>query len=82
MKITGFQVTIDREMCIACCNCHTNCPEVFELNPDDGLSQIKGLYRTGESSIGEGSVPDSLGDCVKTAEEICPVSIIYVTKRI
>lgn len=74
-------MTIERENCIACCNCHTNCPDVFELNPDDGLSQIKVQYRPEDASLGEGSVPDNLGDCVRMAEDICPVSIIHVTKQ-
>jgi ferredoxin len=74
-------VTIERENCIACCNCHTNCPDVFELNPDDGLSQIKVPYRHDDASLGEGSVPDNLGGCVRMAEDICPVSIIHVTKQ-
>jgi len=74
-------VTIDRENCIACCNCHTNCPDVFELNPNDGLSQIKSQYRHDDTPLGEGSVPDSLGDCARVAEELCPISIINVIKQ-
>lgn len=74
-----YRVTIDpREGCIACCNCHTNCPEVFELNPDDGLSQITYDYRPDLVSLGEGVVPETFGECVWLAEDLCPVSIIHV----
>jgi ferredoxin len=76
-----YTVTINpRENCISCCNCHTNCPDVFELNSDDGLSQIKEDYRI-EGKIGKDSIPASLEDCVRLAEDLCPVSIIYVEKE-
>ncbi len=72
-----YRVTIDpREDCIMCCNCHTNCPEVFELSDEDGLAQIRGEHRAG--SLGEGVVEDPLGDCVRLAEDLCPVNIIHV----
>lgn len=74
-----LRVTIyPRENCIACCNCHTNCPEVFEPNADDGLSQIRKGYRLDAASLGEGIIPDSLEECVRLAEDLCPVTIIHV----
>lgn len=74
-----IRVTIDpRDNCIACCNCHTNCPDVFELNVDDGLSQIKEGYRLNTESLGEGEVPSSLGECVHIAEDLCPTAIIHI----
>lgn len=76
-----YTVTIDpRENCISCCNCHTNCPEVFELNADDGSSQIKEDYRI-DNEISKGSITDSLEECVRLAEDLCPVSIIYVERE-
>jgi len=77
-----YRVTIDpRENCIACCNCHTNCPEVFELSPDDGLAQIRAEHRPDGPSPGEGAVPDSLEECVRLAEDLCPVAIVHVEKQ-
>jgi len=32
------KVTIDRPGCISCESCWTLCPDVFEQDPDDGLS--------------------------------------------
>jgi ferredoxin len=49
------------------------------MNEEDGKSQIVAKYRTG-GSPGEGVVPGELEDCVKSAAEACPVSIIHVEK--
>ena len=75
-----LSVIVERDGCISCCSCHTNCPEVFELSLEDNLSQIKVLYRN-DNSLGEGIVPDSLEECARLAEDLCPVSIIHVTKK-
>uniref|UniRef100_A0A7C4FFB2 Ferredoxin n=1 Tax=Thermofilum pendens TaxID=2269 RepID=A0A7C4FFB2_THEPE len=74
-----FKVTIDRDQCISDMACVSLCPEVFEMNEEDGKSQIVAKYRT-SSSPGEGIVPGELEDCVKSAAEACPVSIIHVEK--
>ena len=39
-----MKVTIDRDEFTSCEVCWTECPEVFEENPDDGLSQIVEQY--------------------------------------
>ena len=78
--VMPFDVAIDRDGCISCCSCHTNCPDVFELSPEDGLSQIKTEYRKG-GSLGEGVVPDGLEGCARLAEDLCPVSVIHVAKQ-
>ncbi|MBS7619883.1 ferredoxin [Candidatus Bathyarchaeota archaeon] len=75
-----FNVVIDREGCISCCNCHTNCPDVFELSSEDGRSQIKKEFRQLYNDLKKGVVPDSFEECVSFAEDSCPVSIIHVTK--
>ena len=80
MGLTTCNVTIDRENCISCCNGHTNCPDVFELNTGDNQSQIRRPYRIKEGLLGEGVVPDSLEGCVRTAEDLCPVGIIHVIR--
>lgn len=66
-----------RENCIMCCNCHTNCPEIFELSEEDGLAQIREAHR-GDGDIARGMVDESLESCARTAEDLCPVSIIFV----
>lgn len=75
-----LKVTIDRDQCIADMVCVSLCPDVFEINEEDGKSQIVAKFRTGDNP-GEGVVPDDLEDCVKSAAEACPVSIIHVEKQ-
>lgn len=75
-----FKVAIDpRDQCISDMACVSLCPEVFEMNEEDGKSQIVAKYRV-EGKINEGVVPGELEECAKSAAEACPVSIIHVTK--
>ncbi|MHB1295950.1 MAG: ferredoxin [Anaerolineae bacterium] len=71
------RVTIERDGCISCAACWGDCPEVFEENDDDGLSQVKAEYRAGGDPA-TGQVPDDLEDCAKGAAEACPVEVIHV----
>ncbi|MBC7250242.1 MAG: ferredoxin [Anaerolineae bacterium] len=70
-------VRIEREECISCATCWSNCPEFFEENPDDGLSQVVEKYRIGDNP-GEGEAPEALEDCVREAADDCPVEIIHL----
>ncbi len=71
-----FKIAIERAECIGCGACWIACPEVFEENKEDSLSQIVETYRIG--SIAEGQVPETLADCVRNAADGCPVEIIHV----
>jgi ferredoxin len=72
-----LRVTIDRDECISCGVCWTTCPEVFEENEDDGLSQIVEEYRVDDRED-EGQAPEDLEDCLQDAAADCPVEIIHV----
>ncbi|MFW6138508.1 MAG: ferredoxin [Spirochaetota bacterium] len=72
-----MKVTIDREECTSCAACWDECPEVFEENPDDGLSQIVEKHRAG-GNIAEGNVPSDLEDCAQNAADSCPAECITV----
>ncbi|AKG38127.1 MAG: ferredoxin [Infirmifilum sp.] len=74
-----LKVIIDRDQCISDMACVSLCPEVFEMSEEDGKSQIVAKYRVG-GNPGEGEVPVELEECVKSAAEACPVSIIHVQK--
>jgi ferredoxin len=72
-----IRVTVNREECIACGVCYEECPEVFEEDPEDGLSRIVEAYRVDDGPA-VGQVPDHLADCVQTAADGCPVEAIQV----
>jgi ferredoxin len=72
-----MKVTVDREECIACGACYEDCPEVFEEDPEDGLSRIVSAYRVGDNPA-VGQVSADLVDCVRTAADGCPVEAILV----
>ena len=71
------KVVIDREGCISCGTCWEDCPEFFEQNQDDNLSQVVEKYRT--SGLGEGEAPDDLLNCVIEASDDCPAEVIHVS---
>jgi ferredoxin len=72
-----MRVMVDREECIACGACYEDCPEVFEEDPDDGVSCIVDTYRVDDDPA-VGQVPDDLADCVQAAADGCPVEAIQV----
>ena len=72
-----IKVTIDRDDCIMCGACWSECPEVFEAGLDDGLSQIVEAYQvSGDPAVGE--IPADLEECATNGAEVCPVEIIHV----
>ncbi len=71
------KVEIDRPGCISCAACWTTCPDVFEENPQDTLSQIREEYRT-DSDNGRGDVPEDQEGCVREAADLCPTQVILV----
>ena len=74
-----FRVTVDRDECISCAACWAACPEFFEENLDDGLSQVIEEYRV-DGNPGEGEAPGEMEGCVTEAAGGCPVEIIHVQK--
>ena len=70
-----MKVEIDRGGCIGCALCWTECPEVFEQDPDDSLSRIVTKYRL-SGDIGSGEIPEALRDAVQAAADGCPVAVI------
>ena len=70
-------VIIDRDSCISCGLCWSTCPDVFEQNLDDGLSQIlTSLQQNG--NLGEAAIADDVRECAQQAADACPVSAISV----
>jgi ferredoxin len=72
-----MKVGIDRQECISCALCWTDCPDIFEENGKDGRSSIVEKYRiTGD--LGRGEVPESFRKPAQAAADDCPVSVIHV----
>jgi ferredoxin len=70
-------VSIDRPGCISCEVCWTVCPEVFQPNPEDMLSEIVQAFREGGDNS-SGTIPDALKEGAQSAADQCPVSVIKV----
>jgi len=73
-----FKVLIDpRDDCISDGACWVLCPEIFEMNEEDGKSQIIKIHRVDEK-IEEGIITEELEECSISAAEACPVQIIHI----
>jgi ferredoxin len=57
------RVVIETEECTGCETCVELCPDVFEMNEDDGVAEV----------IKEEGGPE---DCIEEAIESCPVECI------
>ncbi len=71
------KVVIDRDGCVSCASCWTTCPDFFEHNPDDNLSQICKRRRI-KNRQNEGDAPPEEETCVRDAAELCPVQVISI----
>jgi ferredoxin len=75
--VSEVKVSIDRDQCISCSVCWSDCPEIFEEDPNDNLSRIAEKYRVaGDPAKGE--APESLRGAAQGAADSCPVAIIHV----
>ncbi len=72
-----MKVTIDRDGCVSCGTCWDTCPDFFEENPDDSLSQVTEKFRLGKNPA-QGSPPKDQDSCVKGAADACPAEVIHV----
>ncbi len=73
-----MKVTIQpREDCTSCALCWSDCPDIFEEDPKDGMSRIVEKLRV-SGDIARGEAPESLRSGAQGAADSCPVSIIHV----
>lgn len=63
-----MKVSIDQEVCINCGICADACPEIFEMG--DEITQVI-----------VDDVPSDQEDCVRQAEEDCPVDAIHIEEE-
>ncbi|OPY56584.1 MAG: hypothetical protein A4E49_00204 [Methanosaeta sp. PtaU1.Bin112] len=73
-----MNIFIERISCISCGACWGRCPEFFEENKDDGLSQVTAKFRIA-GKLNEGVVFEDLEECVNKATRECPVQVIHTS---
>jgi ferredoxin len=77
-RIVSMNVIIDRMECVSCGACWNTCPDLFEQNPCDSLSQIVEQFRfCGDRA--EGNIPENQIGCAREAVNLCPVQIITLS---
>ena len=62
-----MKATVDSDKCTGCGLCTDTCPEVFEIDEEEGVARVK---------VEE--VPPEAEDCCRQAEEECPMEAISV----
>jgi ferredoxin len=65
-----LKAVVDPDICTGCGLCADTCPDIFELDEDEGVAFVSGE-----------KVPEDSKECVKQAEEECPVSAIKVEDK-
>ncbi len=74
-----MMVTIDRMECVICGACWNTCPDIFEQNPCDSLSQIAEPFRFCGNRA-EGNIPENQVPSVREVVNLCPVQIITISQ--
>ena len=69
-----MKVTIDREGCIECGVCESQCPDLFELKDNEKARIVTKFRQNGDAAVG--AVDGDQAVCAKSAENACPVSVI------
>ncbi|MEI8331390.1 MAG: ferredoxin [Methanomicrobiales archaeon] len=72
-----MKVTIDRYGCVSCGTCWDTCPDFFDEDPDDSLSQVTEKFRIVKNP-GLGSSTKDQDFCAKGAAESCPAEVIPI----
>jgi ferredoxin len=81
MKMS-YEVSVDRNLCIACGVAPTVCPQVFVLGDDNGKNRLIEKYSEETSNdFSLGVIPEGLHDCARKAADSCPVQAITIQKK-
>ncbi|GAB1431457.1 ferredoxin [Spirochaetota bacterium] len=71
-----MKIRLDRDDCISCGVCWSECPEIFIEDSDSKTSIAEEFRVSGDNSLGE--APETLRSSAESAADSCPVSIIHV----
>jgi ferredoxin len=72
-----MKVSVDRDQCISCSLCWSDCPALFSEDPADGKCSVAEALRLGGDRE-KAEAPDSLRDAGQSAAANCPISIIHI----
>ncbi|MDD2913527.1 MAG: ferredoxin [Candidatus Pacebacteria bacterium] len=72
-----MKIILDREKCISCGSCWSNCPRYFQKG-DDEKAQLVGKKRVNDKKEEELDIEEL--SCAKDAADMCPVEIISIVE--
>lgn len=70
-------VRVDRDECISCGVCWSECPELYIEDTADGKTSIASEYRI-DGDASRGQVPETLAAGAQAGADSCPVSCIHI----
>jgi len=75
--MTQFKITHDRPNCIGCTACASVCPKFWEMNAEDGKSDLVGATVL-ENGTTELIVEEKAAEENQNAVDVCPVNVIHI----
>jgi len=75
-----FRIEHDRPNCIGCAACVTLAPHFWEMNPDDGKSDIKNSKKD-ERDWEILDIEKEDFESNKDAADACPVNVIHIVDK-
>lgn len=70
-----MNVSINRNKCIGCALCWSDCPEIFKPDQNDSQSRIVEKFKVSDD-IARGRIPNRLRELARSAIVHCPASVI------
>ena len=73
------QIQHDRPGCIACGACAAVAPDFWDMDPNDGKSNLKNCKKVGDQEHRD--LLDDEFETNKEAAECCPVNVIHIINK-
>ncbi|MBS3128362.1 ferredoxin [Candidatus Woesearchaeota archaeon] len=75
----NFQIQHDRPNCIACGVCESIAPEFWEMDKNDGKSNLKACKKVGHEEHRD--IDEHTFEENREAADRCPVNIIHIVNK-
>ncbi len=75
-----YKIKYNRPECIGCGVCAANCPKFWEMDDNEGKSNLKGAENLDNGSA-ELEIDDNYLECNMEAAESCPVNVIHIIDK-